>query len=50
MRLMDVASITRLAEQWDLETERISSFALQRHFGRCFNYNETVTIATVTPR
>lgn len=50
VRMMDAAAITRLAQQCGLVIERISSFPLPRYFGRWFIYNETVTIAAVSPR
>jgi 2-polyprenyl-3-methyl-5-hydroxy-6-metoxy-1,4-benzoquinol methylase len=45
VRFMDVAALTRLAEQCGLVVEKISSFPLPRMFGRWFIYNETITIA-----
>jgi 2-polyprenyl-3-methyl-5-hydroxy-6-metoxy-1,4-benzoquinol methylase len=47
VRFMDVAELTRLAEQCGLVVENISSFPLPRAFGRWFIYNETITIARV---
>ena len=45
VRMMDVAALTSLAKECELEIERISSFPLPRLFGRWFIYNETVVIA-----
>jgi 2-polyprenyl-3-methyl-5-hydroxy-6-metoxy-1,4-benzoquinol methylase len=45
VRFMDVAALTRVAEQCGLVVEKISSFPLPRVFGRWFIYNETITIA-----
>ena len=50
VRLIDSEAIARLADQCGLVVERISSFPLPRYFGRWFIYNETVTIAAVSPR